>query len=63
VIEQNPNHACAHNDMGYIIDSMGKHEEAIYWFRKAIIIDPTYADAHNNFGYVMQKMGNPERAV
>ena len=50
-------------DKGYTLYNMGKYEEAIQAYDKAIEIDPRYADAWNNKGAVLENMGKYDEAI
>ncbi|MCZ6687001.1 MAG: tetratricopeptide repeat protein [Gammaproteobacteria bacterium] len=48
---------------GYILAQLGRHDEAIRDFGKALDADPQLADAHNNLGVSLQATGNYEEAI
>jgi tetratricopeptide (TPR) repeat protein len=47
---------------GFILYNLGKYEEAIYYFDKAISIYPEYAEVWNHKGSALQKLGKGEDA-
>jgi Tfp pilus assembly protein PilF len=48
---------------GKDLDNLGKHNEAIEYFDKAIKIDPNYADAWNNKGVALKNLGKHNEAI
>ncbi len=42
---------------------MGKHEEAIASYTKALQIKPDFAKAHNNLGIALKDLGKHEEAI
>ena len=42
---------------------LGRHEEAIEQFRKAISKEPELADAHFHLGECYRKLGNEKKAI
>ncbi|NQV39129.1 MAG: tetratricopeptide repeat protein, partial [Nitrosopumilus sp.] len=57
-----PNDADVWNNKGDSLDSLGKYEEAITSYDKAIEIDPNDADVWNNKGDSMDSLGNNDEA-
>ena len=51
------------NILGAVYSSLGKHEEAIASYSRAIGIKPDYPEAHNNLGVTLNKLGKHERAI
>ena len=49
--------------MGASAAQIGKLDEAIDAFKKAISIKPDYADAYNNMGNVLGEQGKLEEAI
>lgn len=47
-----------YNNLGYSLNQMGQHDEAIPYLRHAIQIDPTYSNAHKNLGLAMEAKGD-----
>jgi Flp pilus assembly protein TadD len=52
-MEINPNDATAHYNMGVVLSSLGRKEEAMEWYRKVIALNPNHAMAHYNMGVVL----------
>jgi tetratricopeptide (TPR) repeat protein len=48
VIQLNPQSGVAHSNRGNIFLGLGKVEEALISYEKAIALGPLYAEAHNN---------------
>ena len=53
-----PNYARVHNRMGTELLKMGKIEDAVEEFKKAIEADPTYAGAYSNLGVSYERLGH-----
>ncbi|MDP2600163.1 MAG: tetratricopeptide repeat protein [Deltaproteobacteria bacterium] len=48
---------------GAVLKKLGRDEEALAAYDKAIAIDPNYAYAHNNRGNVLEKLGRDQEAL
>ncbi len=55
----NPEH---YNNLGLVMKRLGRWEEAIEQYRKAVSIDPQYATAYNNMGALYLARGNTDEA-
>jgi len=53
----------AHYNLGVVLDSQGKFEEAAAHYVQALRLNPGYADAHNNLGVFLSRQGKYEAAV
>ena len=51
VIEIQPNHADAHNNLGAAFKELGEYEKSITYFQKAIEIQPNYDELIRFKGY------------
>jgi Flp pilus assembly protein TadD len=49
--------------MGVALGNLGRPEEAIASFRRALEIDPTDAATHYNMGVALNNLGRPEEAI
>ena len=58
-----PNYAEAYNNWGVALDNLGRHEEAIEKYGKAVELDPKYASAYSNWGLALADLGRREEAV
>ncbi len=63
VLEINPNHAAAHDNLGVALAQRGQGDEAIVHHRKALQIEPDYAEAHNNLAFVLAGRGQTDEAM
>ena len=63
VLELNPKHTDALNNLGMILYEQGKFPEAVESYQKAVDIEPDFADAHYNLGNSLKKMGDLRKAV
>ena len=52
----------AWNNKGIALDDLGKHEEAIKCYDKALELNPKYEKAWNNKGNTFEKLGRKEEA-
>ena len=57
VIKYRPDIAAAHNALGAVYNSQGRHEEALKSFESALDIDPTMTDAEKNKRNTMGLLG------
>lgn len=63
ILQINPNHLDALNDMGLILQEENNLEGAIDSFKKALSIDPTYSNAYHNLGALFQTQKRPKEAA
>ncbi len=52
-----------HNNLGIVLQELGKLEDAVASYQKALTIKPNIAEAHNNLGLVLFELGRPEEAI
>src|SRR5262249_5488804 len=58
-----PGYAEAHNDLGVVLNDLGRPEEAAAECREAVRLRPDLAEAHYNLGKAMRGLGRPEEAA
>jgi predicted O-linked N-acetylglucosamine transferase (SPINDLY family) len=58
-----PDDAAAHNNLGNVLQKMGKLDEAIESYRRAIAINPASAESHNNLAGACKDVGNLDQAI
>jgi len=58
-----PQSSACYTNMGRIFEKMGKREEAIEAFKKAIEVDPRRSNAYSNLAVIYGEMGRQEEAV
>jgi len=58
-----PGHPVGWNALAMCMQAMGKLDEAIRAYRKALEIEPDNADGHNNLGLLLVENGMPEEAI
>ena len=63
LLKQFPNSAKLYNIMGAAKEAIGKREEAIDAYSKAISINPNFVEAYNNMGNVLKDQGKLKRAL
>ncbi|MDZ8107598.1 MAG: tetratricopeptide repeat protein [Nostoc sp. DedQUE12a] len=62
-IRLDPNSVLAHNNLGFVLDELGRLEAAIASYQTALRLDPSFPTAHNNLGYVLYNQGKLEAAI
>ncbi len=55
--------AFAHMDLGVVLTSQGRLDEAIKHYQKALEIHPGYSKCHNNLGFALLRKGQVDEAV
>ena len=50
-VRRNPNDSDAHTNLGFILNNLGRHQEAIAILKEAIRIKSDFALAYNNIGF------------
>jgi tetratricopeptide (TPR) repeat protein len=60
IVTRNDNCWLAHNNLGLLLMNMGRPDEALAHFLKALELNPSYGDAHYNLGVLLEKMGRIE---
>ncbi|VAX29715.1 hypothetical protein MNBD_NITROSPINAE05-572 [hydrothermal vent metagenome] len=63
-IRVQPDYGPAYLSMGICLTDLGRYEEALEQFKKALQLDKNLVvDANYNFGIVYSKLGSPEKAI
>ena len=62
-ISCNPNYVDALNNKGSALDDLGKYDEAITWYDKALAVNPKYVDAFYNKGLALDDLGKYDEAI
>ena len=62
IIQTQPTHYKAHNNLGAILLKLGRLDEAEASYNQAIALKPDFADAYNNLGKTLQEIGRLEEA-
>ena len=63
VLAQEPNHADALNQLGYLLYQTGRYQEALELIGRAIDRDPSTAEYHNNLGLALAALDLTDRAI
>jgi predicted O-linked N-acetylglucosamine transferase (SPINDLY family) len=50
-----PDAAVCRNNLGQVLDRLGRNDEAVGCYEAAIELDPGYAEAYNNLGFVLAR--------
>lgn len=63
MVGYSPNVAELQNNLGNILNSSGKAEEAIEHFKRSLEMKPNSHQIHNNLGNALEKVGRSEEAI
>ena len=63
VLEKEPNHQRAHNNLGVAFQVLKKYPKARDCYKRAIEINPRYVMAHNNLAKIFEKLEEKEKAI
>ena len=63
VIEFDPNHADAHNNLGIIFSILGDLEKAKNCYEETLKINPKNFNAYNNMGNIFKELGDIKNAI
>tara|TARA_A100001015_G_scaffold307819_1_gene404365 strand:+ start:44 stop:1036 length:993 start_codon:yes stop_codon:yes gene_type:complete len=61
-VELSPQDAEAHNNLGTMLQELGRLDEALASYSHAIALKPDYAEAHYNLGNTLKELGRLEEA-
>jgi tetratricopeptide (TPR) repeat protein len=62
-IARNDRSWMAHNNLGIVLANMGRADEAVVQYQKALEVKPNHADAYYNLGHLFAKMGRTDEAL
>ena len=63
ILKIEPNHINANNNLGVLLQGIGRSEEAITYFQQVIKHAPNHAKACNNLGNVYHQLGKNKEAI
>ena len=58
-----PGDAAAHNNLGNALAGLGRLDEAVACYRRALVLSADFAEAHNNLGNVLLDLGQLDESV
>ena len=58
-----PSYPTPHNDIGIILEALGRLEEAEREYQQALSIEPSFLEAHANLAMLYERSGNKEKAI
>jgi Flp pilus assembly protein TadD len=58
-----PDFAEPHNNLGVVLQELGRLEQAAESYRQAIALKSNYAEAHNKFGGLLMMMGQYQEGL
>jgi tetratricopeptide (TPR) repeat protein len=62
-VAMDPNHARSHNDLGEALRVLGRHEEAIACYLRAIELQPDLAYPYGNLGAALHALNRDDEAI
>lgn len=62
-LKLNPGKAELHFNLGYVLEQLGRLEEAMAAYRRAVDLKPSLAEAHNNQGNVLKALKRYKEAL
>ncbi|SNR99921.1 conserved hypothetical protein [Methylobacillus rhizosphaerae] len=63
LLKQYPGALVVYNVLGVALEGQGKLEEAVQYYRKALVINPSISELHFNLGSVLSQLGRDDEAV
>jgi tetratricopeptide (TPR) repeat protein len=61
-LEREPNNPESHYNLGLVLASLGRNNEAEESYRRGIALKPNSVDGHNNLGVLLESLGRYEEA-
>lgn len=58
-----PQYPTPFNDMGVLLDQMGRQEDAERSYKAALALNPNYLEAHANLAMLYERRGEREKAI
>ena len=62
-VEARPDYGEAHNNMGVVLDYLGRFTEALEHYRQAVAINPDSFMAHSNLGVALLRSGATDKGI
>lgn len=62
-VKLNPYNINIVNNYGFVLDKLGRNEEALIWYYRTVELDPKRTPIYLNLGDMMLKLGKPALAV
>jgi len=63
ILQVDPSHADAHNNLGLALEVRGQLADAISCYERALQLRPDLVEAHNNLGNALKGLGRPAEAL
>ena len=57
ILQTDPRQVDALHLLGLVAHQVGRHDVAVDFIRKALVVNPNYSEAHCNLGTVLQALG------
>jgi tetratricopeptide (TPR) repeat protein len=51
------------NNYGFVLDKLGRNDEALIWYYRTVELDPKRTPIYLNLGDIMVKLGKPSLAI
>ena len=56
-------HPLLHYNLGIVLESLGRRDDAIDAYEQALKADPAFADCHYNIALLFEALGKPQKAI